>query len=324
MPQSPPHIVLDKEGVCNLCRAYKKTDSTSTPVSGQHETDLVKILNKHRGKHKYDCLVMLSGGKDSTSSLYYMKKRYRLNPLAFTFDHGFESDEAMNNIKKAVEILDVDFLYYRTNFMKRIFRLIQSTGSKAVMCHLCSIWYMQLTYETAKKYKTPIIVAGWTKGQTNVDNDTRYADNAAEYLKMSSHTVNFIKEHVRKIPEYKNFPLSMNEVIKKAGFFNKPQIISPHWFLPYDTGEYTKTIIDELSWKYPVLSYPGKSTNCLLNFLSVYYSMKNYGYTHYHVEMSKLIRAGAMTREEAFKELEINFTGQNLKDIQTRLDYAGL
>ena len=54
---------------------------------------------------------MCSGGKDSTSSLYYVKKRYNLNPLAFTFDHGFETEEAMRNIKNAVEILDVDFLY---------------------------------------------------------------------------------------------------------------------------------------------------------------------------------------------------------------------
>lgn len=321
MPESKPHITIDKQGICNLCRAHDSREESSEEP-GQLETDLVKTLNKYKGKNRYDCLVMLSGGKDSTSSLYYMKKRYKLNPLAFTFDHGFESDEAMSNIKKAVEKLDVDFLYFRTNFMKKVFRLIQETGSKAVMCHLCSIWYMKLTYETAKMYKTPIIVAGWTKGQTNVNNDTRYADNAAEYIKMSGETIDFIKTHLRKIREFKNFPTSMQEVISKAGFFSRPQVISPHWFLPYSADEYVKTIIDELDWKYPVMSYPGQSTNCLLNFLSVYYSMKNYGYTHYHVEMSKLIRSGALTRDEAIKDLNLNFTPENLRNIQTRLNYV--
>jgi len=102
MPENKPDIFLNDKGICNLCLEHdfvKRTEDNVKPL----ETDFLKIINKYKGKQKYDCLVMCSGGKDSTSSLYYMTKRYKLNPLAFTFDHGFETEEAMENIRNAVD-----------------------------------------------------------------------------------------------------------------------------------------------------------------------------------------------------------------------------
>ena len=134
LPDSPPDITLDAEGVCNVCRAHEKSGAAcSVPLL---ETDFVKILAQHKGKHAYDCLVMCSGGKDSTASLYYMKRRYKANPLAFMFDHGFETEDAVANVQRAVEKLGVDFLSFRSTFMHGIFSKILKTGSQAVICHL--------------------------------------------------------------------------------------------------------------------------------------------------------------------------------------------
>ncbi len=165
MPEHKPDVLLNEEGICNICVSYeevKNLSETNQPL----ETDFLKIINKYKGKQKYDCMVMCSGGKDSTSSLYYMTKRYKLNPLAFTFDHGFETEEAMENIHNAVEILGVDFLFFKSDYMKDMFSKILKTGSKAVICHPCSIWYMDLAFDIAARYEIPMIVAGWTKGQS--------------------------------------------------------------------------------------------------------------------------------------------------------------
>ena len=97
-------------------------------------------------------------------------------------------------------------------------------------------------------------------------------------------------------------------------------VLSPHWFLPFDSATYVDIIKKELKWKLPKLSYPARTTNCYLNFLSVYLSMKYYGYTHYHVEMSKMIRLGMMTREEAQASLEINFTEELLGMVLKKMD----
>lgn len=321
MPESQPYIFLNDQGVCNLCVEYEKQQQ-STQEDKLLESDLVKILNKHRGKKKYDCLVMCSGGKDSTSSLYYMKKRYKLNPLAFTFDHGLETEEAMTNVNNAVEILGVDFLFFKTSFMKEMFAKIIETKSSAVICHPCSIWYMQLTFDIAARYDIPIIVAGWTKGQsTKQPVMSKCACNitSPEFQAMGEATKKFIAEHVKSNPKYRDFPESMEEVLKRAKKRHKAMVISPHWFLPYGPEVYVKIIQDELKWKQPQESYPSGSTNCALNFLSVHNSMKYFGYTHYHVEMSKLIREGLMTREQALKDLEIKVDKDYLQNIVKKL-----
>jgi tRNA(Ile)-lysidine synthase TilS/MesJ len=322
LPESKPDIFLDSEGICNVCRETEKNMAAATDNVKLLESDFVRILNKYRGKHKYECLVMCSGGKDSTSSLYYMKKRYKLNPLAFTFDHGFETEDALENINNAVDALGVDFLFFKTDYMKDMFNKIITTQSQAVICHPCSIWYMQLTFDIAAQYDIPIIIAGWTKGQsTNQGPMTKCACNISspEYASMSVATKAFLAT-LKHDPKYKDFPDSMEEVLQRANKKHKAMVLSPHWFLDTDAEEYTELLKKELNWKYPKLSYPAKSTNCYLNFLSVYYSLKYYGFTHYHVEMSKMIRANLMTREEALKNLEINYDQQLLDSIGKKLN----
>jgi PP-loop superfamily ATP-utilizing enzyme len=323
MPENKPDIFLNEKGICNLCLEFdfnKRTQNEIKPL----ETDFIKIINKFKGKQKYDCLVMCSGGKDSTSSLYYIKKRYKLNPLAFTFDHGFETEEAMENIKNAVEILDVDFLYFKSNHMLDMFEKILKSGSKAVVCHPCSIWYMDLAFDTAARYEIPIIIAGWTKGQSTkqgIMSKCGCNTHLPEFKAMGEATVDFLNKEVTRLPKYKDFPLSMDEVLKRANKKHKAIVLSPHWFLPFGPEVYIDLIKNELKWKVPEFSYPSGSTNCSLNFISVFNSMKHFGYTHYHVEMSKLIRENVITRDEALKSLEINFDKTLLNTIAQKLNY---
>jgi len=320
MPENKPDILLNEDGICNLCVAHDtaKKFETLKPL----ESDLIKILSKHQGKHRYDCMVMCSGGKDSTSALYYMKKRYKLNVLAFTFDHGFETDEALENIHNAVEILGVDFLFFKSAFMKDMFAKIIASNSKAVICHPCSIWYMDLAFDVAARYEIPIIVAGWTKGQSNKQEIMSKCGcnvHTAEFKAMAENTRQFLDNELKGMPQYKDFPRSMEEVLSNAKKRFNTIVVSPHWFLPFGPEEYMKVIKEELKWKMPDFSYPSGSTNCSLNFMSVYYSMKNYGYTHYHVEASKLIREGLLLREDALKQLELNFDKKILYDIANKL-----
>jgi tRNA(Ile)-lysidine synthase TilS/MesJ len=323
MPEAEPWITLDAEGICNLCRQHDLTRSLQQQSRPPLETDFTRILDKKRGKDKYDVLVMCSGGKDSTSSLYYMVRRYKRRVLAFMFDHGFETDEAKRNVQRAVEILNVDLITYRSTFMHEMFRRILESGSQAVICHLCSIWYMDLTFDLAARYKIPIVIAGWTKGQaTDADTMSKCACNisAPEFQAMGKSTQAFL-DSLKGDPVYGDFPRSMEEVLKRARKRFKTQVLSPHWFLPQDTQTYVELIERELDWKRPEFSYPRGSTNCALNFISVQRSLQHYGYTHYHVECSKMIRKGLMTRDEALAQLALNFDNDTLNEIAKPLDY---
>lgn len=323
MPESLPHIFFNDEGICNLCLDFDK-EQAEEQKHKLLETDFLKILNKFRGKSKYDVMVMCSGGKDSTSALYYMKTRYQMNPLAFTFDNGFETEEALGNVRRAVDKLGVDFLFFKSSYMKGFFSEILKSNSKAIICHPCSLWYMSLAFDTVKRYEIPLIIAGWTKGQSTnqqVMSKCGCGASSPEFKSMSEATNAFIEKMVKTDPRYKDFPTSMEEVLKRAQAKHKAMVLSPHWFLPFSQEVYVKTIIDELGWKYPKLSYPGKSTNCALNFISVHNSLRDFGFTHYHIEMSKLIRQGAIKREDALKDLEFQVSQGQLNEIAKKLDY---
>jgi hypothetical protein len=321
LPESKPDIWLNEDMICSVCLDYEKTKTDGAP-SVPLETDFTKMLSMYKSYGDYDCLVMCSGGKDSTAALYYMKKRYKLNPLAFTFDHGFETEDAMENVKNAVEALGVDFLYFKSDFMKDMFSKIIKADTGAVICHLCSLWYMDLTFKIAARYNIPLIIAGWTKGQSDKQPlMSRCGCNVhqPEFASMAKATKEFLNNYVKIEPKYKDFPESMEEVLSRAKRRQKCAVLSPHWFLPFNTEEYVEVIKNELKWKFPRLSYPAKTTNCYLNFISVYFSMKHYGYTHYHVEMSKMIREGLLTRQEALENLKIDFDKDFLNKIGKKI-----
>lgn len=327
LPESPPDITMDAEGVCSICRNYEKERKREVVEDrGFLETDFVKILDKHRGKQKYDCLCMLSGGKDSTAALYYVKEKYKLNPLVFTFNHGFVPDEHIRSARKTVDKLGVDWLYFETTFMRDMFRKIVETQAKVVICPVCSLWYMMKTYEIAAQYEIPIIISGWTKGQTtgstkSVLSKCACDTNPDEFKAMSAATRDFMEKHVKTDPKYKDFPMNMEEVLKiaKSKYKSKAIVLSPHWFVPVGPEEYVRTIKEKLDWDYPERSYPKKSTNCDLNFLASSLAVKNYGYSHYHIEMSNLIRLGMITREEALELLKLDFDQEILDGIMKKL-----
>ena len=324
LPESKPDIWLDDSGVCNLCRDHERTQRNQECRATFLESDLIKQLARFKKKKKgrFDCLVMCSGGKDSTSTLLYAVKRYRLTPLAFTFDHDFETEDAIENVRRAVGILGVEWLYFRSEYMKEMFAQVIRSGSRAVLCHLCSMWYMQLTYEIAANFGIPVIIAGWTKGQAAeqpVLSKCACEVGTPEYRAMGEATQSFLDTHLPQMPAYTGFPRTMGDLVARSKKKTKISVISPHWFLNKSTEQYVEEIQRELGWRYPSLSYPKKSTNCLLNFLSVHLSMKYYGYTHYHVEMSKMIRMGLMTRDDALEMLKTDFEDDVLEGVLGRM-----
>ena len=91
LPESYPFIVFDKNGVCNYCNNYE------TQLSYGREA-LEKVLNKYRSKDgSPDCLVGLSGGRDSSYGLHILKKEFGMHPVAYTYDWGLTTDYSRRN-----------------------------------------------------------------------------------------------------------------------------------------------------------------------------------------------------------------------------------
>jgi hypothetical protein len=186
---------------------------------------------------------------------------------------------------------------------------------------------MQVTYEIAARFGIPLIISGWTKGQTSSSTSPILSKcacntNGVEYASMVRDTAAFMAQAVREEPGFREFPVNMEGVLQiaKKKYGSKATVLSPHWFLDLDVEQYVKVLQRELEWTWPARSYPRGTTNCELNFLATFLTVKHYGFSHYHIEASKLIRAGLLTREEAIERLELDFDDDLLAGILTRLD----
>jgi len=102
-------ITFDEYGVCPFCKIHDEVEKRY-PLSIDSEINLNQLAGKikktGKGK-KYDCIVGISGGRDSTYTLYNAVK-LGLRPLVVHFDNGWNSDIAVQNIKNACKSLSVD------------------------------------------------------------------------------------------------------------------------------------------------------------------------------------------------------------------------
>ncbi len=104
-----PSIRFDASGICNFCHSH---DRLAVLYADQKENDqkleslILRIKNSGKGK-PYDCIVGVSGGTDSSYTLH-MAKKLGLRPLAVHFDNGWNTDQAVTNIRSLITKLDVD------------------------------------------------------------------------------------------------------------------------------------------------------------------------------------------------------------------------
>jgi len=110
MDESVPGARLDAEGICRYCGMHDKLEAMfplgaagAAVLSGMAED----IRRAGQGR-KYDCVVGVSGGRDTSYCLYYVKEKMGLRPLAVHFDNGWDSDVSKGNLARLCDALDVD------------------------------------------------------------------------------------------------------------------------------------------------------------------------------------------------------------------------
>lgn len=307
LPGRDPDVILDDDGICNHCAHWQADRPQADPL---RESDFVRILDKVRGRGRYDCLVMVSGGKDSVAALDYMKRRFHCEPLAFTFDHGIGNPDALENVRRATEILDVDRVFLQSRYMLDFFAEIVRRRAPVPICPVCSLWYMSETYALARQYDIRLVITGWTRGQ--LLGGGRSGTRKDLFPSLTRATRDFIRTMRREYPKYRRFPLTMDEVRRRH---RKVRTLSPHWYLGYEEEQYRQKIADELDWRPVRSSYPRGSVNCYLNFLAAWLSNRDYGFNHHHIEMSQLIRLGEASRDEALEALRIDLDDPEVAEI---------
>jgi hypothetical protein len=322
LPQTFPGVKFNKQQECNYCLHHSLFKDRDSKIKIELSKRFVKLINNtKRGRHKYDCIVAYSGGKDSTFLLKYLKEKYDLKILAHLFDNGFISETTKKNIMKVTVKLGIDLKVSRPRFseMKDIFTFAltetipypkEILSMMSQVCATCLGMVLGTTIYEAIKRKIPLIFTGFTPGQYP-------AISLENFFKVDSCV--FLSEKVYRDDPLDVFKIMADPIREKLGgkvekyFFKSqympektfiPKILFPfHALLRYSESKILNDIT-ELGWEKPK-DTDSCSTNCLLNTMGNYSSMKHNKYHPYIGELSYLVREGLMTRREAIKAEKI-------------------
>jgi len=308
-----PDISFDEKGICNYYYEYQKAQAenvlTGEAAKKKLETLVAKIKKDGQGK-RYDCLIGLSGGVDSTY-VAYLVAQHGLRPLAVHLDNGWDSELAVKNIENIITKLNFELYTLVVNWEE--FKDIQLAYLRASVVDIEVVSdhaIFATMYKLAKEHKTGYIISG-----TNI---------VTEYIMPPSwlyHKMDFanLKDiHNRygkmKIKTYPYFDF------KKYVYYSAVLKLSPISILnyvPYNKQEIKELIKKELNWR----DYGGKHyESTFTKFYQAYILPEKFKIDKRKAHLSTLICSGQMTKEEALRQLELPL--YNPKELEADKEYV--
>ena len=286
-------ISFDNDGVCNYCHQIDElkkqygTGSESGEARFQEIVDEIKTAGK--GK-KYDCVIGVSGGTDS-SYMVYLAKQKGLRPLAVHYDNTWNSAIATENIRKVLSALDVDLYTHVIDNTESddIFKAFFRSGVAEIEA-ATDLALAEVMYRAAWKYGVKFILEGHsyiTEGITPVGRN--YFDG--KYIKS-------IHQMYGRMP-MKSYPLmTFNRFIWWSTVV-RIRKIRPFWYISYSKEDARSFLEKTYGWKY----YGGHHLeNRMTAYYHGIYMPQKFGADLRNNTLSALARNGKMSREEAWAE----------------------
>ncbi len=294
-----PDAQLNAEGLCSPCQNYDhyKDRVTSYFRPMQEFFDIVESIKKNR-QSPYDCIMLLSGGKDSSYALGQLVDM-GLSVLAFTLDNGFISQGAKDNIARLCNDLQVDHRYASTPSMNDIF--LDSLQRHANVCNGCFKTIYNHALQYADEMNINCIITGLSRGQFF---ETRLSE---DWFTKPNFDVSEMDEAIvaaRKV--YHRMPDAVSSSMDTSflnddDLFNRIQVIDFYRYCNVDLSEMYEYLDSKLPWVRP--NDTGRSTNCLINDAGIYVHQYERGFHNYANPYSWDVRLGHKQRDEALYEL---------------------
>jgi N-acetyl sugar amidotransferase len=293
-------IVFDKDGVCDHCNTFLNHTKPNwhTGDIGKKELDIIvsKIKKSGRGKD-FDCIIGMSGGIDSSYLTHIAKEELGLRPLVFHVDAGWNSKEAVNNIEKLIDGLDLD-LYTEVIDWEEM-KDLQLSFFKSGVSHIDSPQdhcFFAMMYKFARKYNVKYILTGGNLSTECIRNPIEWM-----YYQSDSSQLRDIHNQFGK-KQLINFPITSILWHKiYLPYIKRIKIVRPLDKISFIKEEAKELLIDKYEWQpYPQKHFESRFTK----FYEGYWLPERFGFDTRKVQFSSLIHTNQMTRQEAIKELE--------------------
>ena len=312
MDISDPEISFDENGVCNHCRDYFYRKRLLTPSPDQKAEQLQALIKycKDKGRRKkYDCIIGVSGGVDSTYVAYKVKE-FGLRPLAVHLDNGWDAELAVSNIHNILEKLDIELYTYVLDWEE--FRSLQvaflkasTPDSEIPTDHAIGALLKSL----AAKDGIPLILGVNFSSESILPRIWSQGHMDWAYIKKVNNL--YGNKKLKNFPHYSVYKRIFWERTKRLISFSLLD------YIDYDKEEAKRFLVEKLGWR----DYGGKHHESIYTkFFQCYILPKKFGYDKRRAHLTSLILAGQISRNQAIKELKKPLYEE--KELQEHLVYV--
>ena len=316
LPAHPLIAPLDKASVCRQCREYQ-------PIKYLGRERLAGLLDTFRnGQGKYDCIVNISGGRDSAFTLLTLAKDFGMRVLAVNYANPFTHEQAKRNIAAMTAALKVDLEQFgfpgqlHEKLLRHNIRAWFKKPSAAmapVICIGCKIIWPEII-RIAKRNGVRCIVNGgnpyeYTSFKKLLLGVSAGAGLAETYLKnlkglLSQAAANLSYLDPRYLATTAKAYLFSNQYALGSRLLGAQlQYIDLFHYIPWEEQTVLSRITNELGWDYPHESGSTWRFDCKIGHLKDYMYLRTIGQTEKNDFYAKTIREGLMTRQAAMERL---------------------
>jgi len=299
MDTTDSKIQFDSRGYCDHCNNYYNNILNNWHTDEKGTRELEKIVDKIKqdGRNrKYDCLIGLSGGVDSSYVAYLAKEKLGLRPLVFCVDTGWNSNVADNNIKRIVTTLDLDVYTEIVDWeeMKDIqLAYFKSQVPYQDIPQDHAIFASLYNYAAANGFKYVLTGANYS---------TECVREPIEWVHVND--IKQIMDIHRRFGESPliNFPLcGMFKYRLHYRYIKGMRIIQPLNLIPYLKEDAIKELHNKFGWE----RYKNKHFESIFTrFYEGYWLIKKFGYDKRRAHFSSLILTGQLKRDDALEILK--------------------
>lgn len=291
--QTTPAISFDANGVCSYCHTHDQLMAQYQSASGKAEFDNIVKKIKHEGRHKkYDVIVGVSGGADS-SYMIHLAKEYGLRPLAVHFDNTWNSTIAVENINNVLDKLNVELWTHVVDNREYddLYLAILKAGvpdleaptdlALAVTLNMAAVKYgIKYVFEGHSFVTEGISPLGW------LYMDAKYIDS--------------MHRQYGTLGRLNSYPYMWLSRQLKWMLFNRLKKIRPFWYLDYRKEEAKQFLTDQYGWQW----YGGHHLeNRITNFYHTYFIARRFNIDGRINGYAAMVRSGQMDREEGIAKL---------------------
>lgn len=297
MDTSDPQIVFDGQGFCNHCTSYLASVQSllyQGETSDRLLAQMVERLRRAGRGKKYDCVIGVSGGTDS-SYLASLTRDWGLRALAVHMDNGWNSQEAVRNIKAVCEALQIDYVSYVLDWED--FRDVQLAFLKASVVEMeipTDVALQAALHEVASKNGIGFILSGGNLANEGILPFSWFYYPKDSLLLKGIHR----RFGTRKVKRYYTFDFH-EEIYYK--FFRGIRILYPLNYVRYNKEDARAFLSSNFDWR----DYGGQHHESLFTrMVQSYLQPSKFGIDYRRCLLSTQICLGRKGRDEALKILE--------------------